>query len=257
MKKILATAVILLVSLILWRNLIFPQIGTGSRGERTLPQSTINLLVEIPVSPFAAQANRTIPRTLKSDSDWSDDVTYTVTRGDIGLRMTGDRLQTAVPITIKIEGRKYVWPFYHYRSCADIHRRLTFYSRFHVDADWTLVSETTPSANEAEVICYFSWTGLGLGGIDTGQVDITSAVNDATSAAIADAAREIDQMAPELLNKNSATQFWRQLQQPTAIGDAAWLSLNPEDLSVGDVSGSGSVATVPVSMHARPLGCHG
>jgi hypothetical protein len=82
--------------------------------------------------------------------------------------------------------------------------------------------------------------------------DVTDAVMGAARRALLSRLRDIDQKVAAVDLTQRFTGWWLLLNRPIRISDDVWLSLNPERLRLGTVSGTGRVLTVQVGLDARP-----
>lgn len=82
--------------------------------------------------------------------------------------------------------------------------------------------------------------------------DVTQRVMDAARSALTDQLPRIDR---EIDNVNLTDKFqdwWRLLNKPIQLTDSVWLLLRPEQLRMGDVSGTGRDLIVHAGLDARP-----
>jgi hypothetical protein len=82
--------------------------------------------------------------------------------------------------------------------------------------------------------------------------DVTDRVIDAARAGITAHLADIDRKVAEVNLHNRFVEWWGLLSRPIRLTEGVWLTLGPERLRMGRVSGQGHVLTVPVTLDARP-----
>lgn len=222
-----------------------------------IPASTIYVPLQVDLTSVETAVNRpgAVPTTLKSQA-WTPlavpvglaDITYTVSRGHIGLNMQGDALVTTVPVTIQagarwglVEGAKI--PVY----CNDIHLTVRFETNISLDENWQLQSESTPVPYTSPITCNVN---IGLTHI---PIDITAQARAGINEGQQAAAQLIDGRISSLVEARAfAESAWGALSQPIDLGQNGWLVLNPEQLQVGALAGSGKQLTLPIGVVTRP-----
>ena len=83
--------------------------------------------------------------------------------------------------------------------------------------------------------------------------DVTEQVVSAARAGLTAQLPTIDRKVGAVDLTGHVKEWWGMLARPIKLADNVWLTLGPERLSVGRVSGHSKVLTVPVSLEARPL----
>ncbi len=114
-------------------------------------------------------------------------------------------------------------------------------------ADWHLASHAElvhlePASTEQRDRCDVSIL----------HYDVTDRVIDAARAGIAAHLSDIDSKIGEVEVRDLFVGWWGLLSQPIQLTDGVWLTLGPERLRIGRVSGEGHVLTVPVTLDAHP-----
>jgi hypothetical protein len=82
--------------------------------------------------------------------------------------------------------------------------------------------------------------------------DVTPRVIAAARAAITKKLPDIDRRIAAVDLRDRFAGWWGTLARPIRLSDGVWLLLGPERVGMGQVSGSGHVLTVPVSVGAHP-----
>jgi hypothetical protein len=113
--------------------------------------------------------------------------------------------------------------------------------------DWHLVSQARlvaikPASPESRDRC------------DVGilHTDVTDRVVDAAKSGITGQLPKIARKVGTVDLTKHVDEWWAMLERPIQLGDALWLTLNPERLRMGKVTGEAKVLTVPVTLDARP-----
>jgi hypothetical protein len=82
--------------------------------------------------------------------------------------------------------------------------------------------------------------------------DVTDAVVAAARRALIGRLRDIDRRVGAVDLTPRFANWWMLLKRPIRIADGVWLTLGPERLRLGQVTGTGRVITVQVGLDARP-----
>jgi hypothetical protein len=113
--------------------------------------------------------------------------------------------------------------------------------------DWHLVSHARlvriePASTEQRDRC------------DVGilHTDVTDRVLDAARSALTKQLPAIDRKVATVSLEGHVNDWWKMLARPIALTKGVWLTLQPEQLRMGTVSGEAKVLTVPVTLDARP-----
>jgi hypothetical protein len=116
-----------------------------------------------------------------------------------------------------------------------------------LSADWHLVSHARlvtirPASSEGRDRC------------DVGilHTDVTDRVIGAARSALTGKLRDIDRKVGTVDLTGRVGEWWGLLSRPIRLTDSVWLTLQPERLRIGTVSGEARVLTVPVTLDARP-----
>jgi len=172
-------------------------------------------------------------------------VKYNVQRDPIALNMQNAGLHVSAHVRYAIEGcfnaRGHMFPC---ASCGfgEPMRDLTIelQSRFDWGSNWTLQSKTTPRPVDFGVPC----RPLGL------NIDwkLQSLIQDQ----LQDVAKSIDRNTPKLAAiRPNAQQVWSSLQTPFAIGPKTWLVIDPTDIALAPIRGSGLNVTSALILRAH------
>lgn len=84
------------------------------------------------------------------------------------------------------------------------------------------------------------------------HTDVTDRVIGAAKSALGGQLKSIDRKVGTVDLTKHVEGWWAMLSRPIPLTDGVWLTLNPEQLRMGRVSGEAKVLTVPVSLDARP-----
>jgi len=113
--------------------------------------------------------------------------------------------------------------------------------------DWHLVSHARlvtirPASDEQRDRC------------DVGilHTDVTDRVVGAARSGISAHLADIDRKVGKVDLTSHVAEWWEMLSRPIQLTDGVWLTLQPERLRMGHVTGEAKVLTVPVSLDARP-----
>jgi hypothetical protein len=82
--------------------------------------------------------------------------------------------------------------------------------------------------------------------------DVTDRVVGAARSALTGHLRSIDRKVGTVDLTSRVNEWWAMLARPIPLTEGVWLTLQPERLRMGRVTGEAKVLTVPVSLDARP-----
>lgn len=82
--------------------------------------------------------------------------------------------------------------------------------------------------------------------------DVTEQVVGAARGALADRLSNIDEKVGSVDLTKQVTEWWQMLARPIKLTDGIWLTLGPEQLSMGHVRGHSRTLVVPVRLDAHP-----
>jgi hypothetical protein len=84
------------------------------------------------------------------------------------------------------------------------------------------------------------------------HTDVTDRVLDAAKSALQKQLPSIDRKVGTVSLAGHVDNWWAMLSRPIPLTKGVWLTLQPEQLRMGPVSGEAKVLTVPVTLDARP-----
>jgi hypothetical protein len=223
--------------------------------------STIVIPIHTSLAPLLPQLEAQVPKTMAKLDAYELDprqefgMKYRVVRDPIALNVIGSGIHAMTTVHYALEGCRrtqkpftseiVMWPCI---SCGfgepmrDAWISLT--SRLDWDANWRLRSTTRAqpvdfSSNRCKVT---------FARIDVTDWRIAPIVNDQLRQAV----KTIDANTPKLTNiRPAAQQVWSALQAPVLIGPRTWLVMDPADVALGPISGSGLVLTSMLTLRAR------
>ncbi|HKJ00813.1 MAG TPA: DUF4403 family protein, partial [Longimicrobiales bacterium] len=116
-----------------------------------------------------------------------------------------------------------------------------------VDRDWRLrtdvrVLDIGPATDTPRDRCLITFLDL----------DITGTVVDAARGFLEDHVDHLDSLAASVDVRSSMEEWWRVLDTPIHLSDSLWLTMGPEALQRGDVTGHGDSLDVALALRARP-----
>ncbi len=206
--------------------------------------SLISIAVRASLADVAALVEPKVPRTFTGRSqERGFAIRYEIERRPLALQIIGRGLHTRTKIFYGIEACTRAFPciscgMSQTRRQADIalHSVLTW------GADWRLHSSTRPLPTSYPVRCEI--TPL--------RLDIT---DQFIAPVVADqlrlAASEIDRNIPPSTNlRPDAQRIWTSLRTPVEIAPRTWLVLEPDDVALSPISGSGTEITSILTLRA-------
>jgi hypothetical protein len=209
------------------------------------PVSVITVPIRASLAPIAAAIEKGIEtRFAGKGSERGIDVRYEVARDPLQLKMIGAGLHTSTTVKYAMEACRGRFPcvscgFNEARRVADI----TLQTKLDWDPAWRLRSATRLLPVHYAKPCEVTWL----------DIDITRRfVAPVVEQQLQQAARIIDEQTPKQTNiRPRAQQIWDSLQQPVELGERTWLVLEPNDLALSPISGSGANITSTLTLHAK------
>jgi hypothetical protein len=222
--------------------------------------STIVIPIRTSLAPLLPQLESQVPKSLAKTDAYELDpsqqfgMKYRVVRDPITLNVLGSGIHAMTTVHYALEGCRrtqkpfsgeiVMWPCI---SCGFGEPMrdawISFSSRLEWDANWRLRSVTRAapvdfSSNRCQVT---------FANIDITDWKIGPIVNEQLRRAV----KTIDANTPKLTNiRPAAAQVWSALQTPIAIGPRTWLVMEPVDLALGPIAGSGMTLTSVLTLRA-------
>lgn len=171
------------------------------------------------------------------------DVRYEIQRMPLELNMIGGGLHATTTVKYALEACRGRFPciscgFGEPRRVAEIHLQ----TKLDWDPSWRIRSTTKPLPVHYARRCYVTWFD-----IDITRRFVAPQVNDQ----LAIAARTIDKNTPAVASlKPHAEQIWGALQMPTEIAPRTWLVLEPSEVALTPITGSGLNVTSTLTLRA-------
>lgn len=214
--------------------------------------STIVLPVHASLAPLLPELEKQIPKTLESRSYQIDAphhvaIKFQVIRQPVAINMIGAGLHASATVRYALEACPYVNGAVRDAcvSCGfgetmrDV--AISVQSRLDWGEGWSLHSRTAVQPLEFGKRCAFA-------GVDVTDLILRPILEEQ----LAGAAKTIDAQTPRLASmKSDAQQIWTALQQPYSIAPNTWLVLDPADVSLTPIRGSGLNVAGAIELHAR------
>jgi hypothetical protein len=223
--------------------------------------STIVIPIRASLAPLLPQLESQVPKNLAKTDAYELDpqkqfgMKYRVERDPIVLSVIGSGIHAMTTVHYALEGCRrtekpfsteiVMWPCI---SCGFGEPMrdawISLSSHLEWDANWRLRSVTRASpvdfsSNRCQVT---------FANIDITDWKIGPIVNEQLRQAV----KTIDANTPRLTNiRPAANQVWSALQTPIAIAPRTWLVMDPVDVALGPISGSGLSLTSLLTLRAR------
>ncbi len=222
--------------------------------------STITIPIRTTLAPLLPQLESQVPKAMEKLDGYELDPTkgyglkYRVARDPIALNMAGSGLHATVTVRYQLEGcRRMTKPFggettmWPCISCGfgEPMREalISIDSHLEWDASWRLRTKTVARPVEFPNRCTVTFVGIDISDWKLGPL-----VNEQ----LRDLVKTIDANTPKVTNlKPNAEQIWSALQSPLEVAPKTWLVLEPVDLAVAPLSGSGLNVQSALTLHAR------
>ncbi len=221
--------------------------------------STIVVPIHTSLAPLVPLVEAQVPKGMAKVDGYEMDaqkrfgLKYKVTRDPIALTMLGSGIHATTTVHYALEGcRKTqnlitggsaMWPCVSCGFGEPMRDALiAIDARLDWDENWRLRSKTKPRPVEFPHPC-----GVTFFDIDVSNWKIGPLVDDQ----LRELAATIDHNTPKLTNlRPSAQQVWTSLQTPIEIAPRTWLVLEPTDVAVGPIRGSGTSVSSAIAMRA-------
>jgi hypothetical protein len=255
-------ALLLLFCLLLCECATAPAVAPPAAADAGPPPevSTITVPIRASLAPLLPLIEAQVPAgVVKTDAYELDPskrfgLRYKVTRDPITLEMIGPGLHAKTTARYALEGCKRtvnpitgavaMWPCV---SCGFgepmREAAIALHSRFEWDAQWRLRSQTTAMPVEFPNRCTVTFFNLDLSSWKLAPL---------VDAQMRGVAAAIDRNTPQLTNlRPTAQQIWSTLQTPAQIAPKTWLVLDPVDVALAPLRGSGLNVSSVLSLQAR------
>lgn len=206
--------------------------------------STIVVPIRASLAPLLPELEARVPKTFRDKQrERGIDVRYEVARDPLKLNMVGAGLHATTTVKYAIEACRGRFPCV---SCgfgeARREAKITLHTKLDWDPAWRLRSTTRPLPVHYEKPREVTWFD-----IDVTRRFVAPVVNHQ----LAIAARTIDRNTPGLASiKPQAEQIWTALQTPMEIAPRTWLTIEPSEVALTPISGSGLNVNSSLSLRA-------
>jgi hypothetical protein len=216
--------------------------------------STIVVPITSSLKPLLPQLEANIPKTVarldayELDPQQRFGMKYRVVREPITLNMVGAGLHATTTVHYALEGcaraGSKMWPCI---SCGFGEpmrdANIALHSHFDWDQNWRLRSKTT-----AQPVDFPNKCGVTILNINISDWKLAPIVN----GQLRELVKTIDGNTPKLSNiRPLAQQMWTTLQSPVELAPRTWLVLEPLDVALGPIRGSGLDVTSTFAMRTR------
>jgi hypothetical protein len=206
--------------------------------------STIAVPIRASLAPLLPELEARVAKTFKDKQrERGIDIRYEVERLPLTLNMIGSGLHATTTVKYALEACRGQFPcvscgFGEPRRIADIHLQ----TRLDWDPAWRIRSTTRALPVHYAKRCEVTWLGI----------DITRRfVAPVVEGQLATAARTIDRNTPAIASiRPQAEQIWFALQAPSEIAPRTWLVLEPSEVSLTPITGSGLNVTSTLTLRA-------
>ena len=214
-------------------------------GQTVQELSTISVPIRASLAPLVPEIEARVPKTFADKQrERGIDVRYEVARAPIRLQMIGGGLHSSTTVKYGLEACRGRFPCIscgigEARRVADV----KLHSRLEWDPAWRLRSTTRPLPVHYAKRCQVTWLGI----------DITRRfVAPVVEYQLRETAAIIDRNTPAHTNiRPRAEQIWTALQTPVELAPRTWLVLEPNDVALTPISGSGSMVTSTLLLRAQ------
>lgn len=207
--------------------------------------STIAIPIRASLAPVAAMVDQQVARRFDGKAqERGIDVRYEVARDPIRLEMIGSGLHTSTSIKYALEACRGRFPciscgFGEARRIADIR----FQTKLDWDPSWRIRSHTHVLPVHYARPCTVTWFDF----------DITRRwVAPVIEEQLRSVAATIDRNIPkQTVIRPSAEQIWTAMQTPAELAPRTWLALEPLDLALTPIGGSGTTVSSTLVLRAN------
>ena len=206
--------------------------------------STIFVPIRASLGPVAAEVESRVPKTFSdTTTERGIEIRYEVARDPIRLNMIGAGLHANTTMKYAMEACRGRFPCI---SCGFKEGRreaqIALHTQLNWDTTWRLRSSTRVLPVHYAKPCEVTWLG-----IDITKRFVAPVVEDQ----LALAARTIDRNTPAVASiKPYAEQIWSALQAPVELAPRTWLVLEPSEVALTPITGSGTTVTSTLALRA-------
>jgi hypothetical protein len=222
--------------------------------------STISIPVRTTLAPLLPQLEAQVPKSMSKldafelEPQQRYGAKYDVARQPIALNMIGSGIHATTTVKYAVNGCRRtknvltgeyaMWPCV---SCGFNEKMreawIAIDSHLEWDANWRLRTKT-----RAQPVAFPNRCTVTFANVDVTDRVIAPLVNEQ----LRDVAKSIDVNTPKLTNiRPTAQQIWTSLQMPSEIAPRTWLVLEPLDVALGAIQGSGLNVSSAITLRAR------
>ena len=206
--------------------------------------STIIVPIRASLAPLLPEIETRVPNTFADKArERGIDIRYEVARDPLRLNMIGSGLHAKTTVRYALEACRGRFPcvscgFREARREADI----ALHTKLEWDPSWRLRSTTRLLPVNYAKPCEVTWFD-----IDVTKRFVAPVVEEQLTAA----ARIIDRNTPGLASiRPHAEQVWTSLQTPVELAPRTWLVLEPAEVTLTPITGSGTTITTTLALRA-------
>jgi hypothetical protein len=237
-----------------------PQGSSPTAPQPSTDLSTIVVPIHASLAPLVPQLEQQVPKEVRRldayemEPNGQFGLKYRVLRDPIALNMAGGGLHATTTVHYGVEAcRKTKRPFSDVTvmwpcvSCGYSEPMrdafIAIHSHLEWDASWRIRTRTTARPAEFPRRCAVTFA----------NVDITDwRIAPLVNQQLREVARTIDRNAPKLTSvRPTAQQIWSTLQTPAEIAPRTWLIMEPADVALAPITGSGLSVSSALVLRAR------
>jgi hypothetical protein len=222
--------------------------------------SSLTIPIHTTLAPLLPQIESQVPKSMAKLDGYELDpakefgLKYRVVRDPIALNMQGRGLHVTTTVRYQLEGCRrtqkpfggpvVMWPCVSCGFNEPLREAwIAIDTRLDWDAGWRLRSTTKARPVEFPNKCTVTFV----------HVDITNwKIAPLVNEQLRDVARSIDANTPKVTNlRPNVEQIWAALQRPAEVAPKTWLVLEPLDLTVAPLTGSGLRIESALTLRAR------
>lgn len=237
-------------------------VSSSSRAAVPAAPSTITIALSLPIAPLAAEVNQSVPgsierlSTFEMDSSGRFGVKYRIERDLIRMGMRGSHLRATTTFRYGLtgcmrtptrlrSGSYRMWPCVSCGMDEPLREAAAVLdTRIALGNDWRIQSRTV-----AQPVVLRDDCRVTLLNIDISEWKVAPFINDQLEST----ARTIDRrISTDTTLERQAEAVWKAIGSPLEIAPRVWLSLAPEAIALGPLSGEGQTASTSLILRARP-----
>jgi hypothetical protein len=176
---------------------------------------------------------------------------YKWNRGPLNFALSGNNVTTSTSIGYGLDAQIFIWPAWFGFACGlwsegFAQASASLSTAVSLLPNWSLAASTGNAQVAATTGCWLKVVGIPVR-------DVSGNARDAFAGVLSRLGPELDGRVAAVSLRGLADGAWQRLREPIALPEGLHLKLNPTEVGVGNVGGSGQLLNATIGVVVRPV----